>query len=135
MTIVDPLPHYRTMAGSAEHKALIQCTSDLTALLQHNLISVSSKLLARGLITDDTSGWVLSAQGVSNLNKAQRLVSCVTDRVKGSSERFQNFVDVLREESFFEDVVQKLLTAYNNSGRPKKNNIFQSIYSSTSCSY
>ena len=100
----------------AEHKAMIQCTSSLTALLQHNLISVSSKLLTLGLITDEVSDWMLTAQGVSNRDKAQRMVSCVTDRVKGSPQRFQSFVGVLSEESYFEEVVQQLITTYNNSG-------------------
>lgn len=100
----------------AEHRAMIQCTSSLTALLQYDLHSVSSKLLARGLITDEVFGWMLTAQGVSNSDKAQRMISCVTDRVRGSPERFQSFVGVLREESYFEEVVQKLITTYNNLG-------------------
>ena len=95
---------------------MIQCTSSLTALLQYDLHSVSSKLLAQGLITDEVFGWMLTAQGVSNSDKAQRMVSCVTDRVRGSPERFQSFVGVLREESYFEEVVQKLITTYNNLG-------------------
>ena len=102
------------MASSAEHKALIQCTSALTSLLQHNLDPVASNLLSLGLITEEVFGWLLTSQGVSNLNKAQRLISCVTDRVKGSPEGFHSFVGVLSEDPFFEDVVQKLLTTYNN---------------------
>ena len=111
----DPLPDICKMA---EHKTMLLCTSDLTTLLQHNLVSVSSKLLAQGLITDEVSDWMLTAQGVSNLSKAQRLISCVTDRVRGSRQRFQTFVDVLSEEPFFEEVVKKLITTYNNSGKP-----------------
>lgn len=109
----------RTSSGMAEHRTMLQCTSSLIALLQHNLTSVSAKLLARGLITDEVSDWMLTAQGVSNRDKAQRMVSCVTDRVKGSPQRFQNFIDVLSEESYFEEVVQKLVTIYNNSGVPE----------------
>ena len=105
-----------TTSAMAEHRAMIQCTSSLTALLQYDLHSVSSKLLARGLITDEVFGWMLTAQGVSNSDKAQRMISCVTDRVRGSPERFQSFVGVLREESYFEEVVQKLITTYNNLG-------------------
>ena len=111
----DPLPH----PAMAEHRTMLQCTSSLTALLQHNLTSISAKLLARGLITDEVSDWMLTAQGISNRDKAQRMVSCVTDRVKGSPQRFQSFVDVLSEEPYFEEVVQKLTTTYNNSGMSK----------------
>ena len=96
----------------AEHRAMILCTSDLTALLQHNLVPVASQLLSLGLITDEVVSWLLTAQGVSNVNKAQRLLSCVADRVKVSPKGFQTFVDVLKEDSFFDDVVQKLITTY-----------------------
>ena len=109
----------RTTSAMAEHRTMLQCTSSLTGLLQHNLTSVSAKLLARGLITDEVSDWMLTAQGVSNRDKAQRMVSCVTDRVKGSPQRFQSFVDVLNEEPYFEEVVQKLTMTYNNSGMSK----------------
>lgn len=122
---VDPLPYRCEMA---EHKAMILCTSALTTLLQHNLLSVSSKLLARGLITDEVSVWMLTAQGVSDLSKAQRLVSCVSDRVKGSPQRFQSFVDVLSGEAYFEEVVQKLITTYNNSGIALLINIFVLLF-------
>jgi hypothetical protein len=103
----------------AEHRTMLQCTSSVTALLQHNLTSISPKLLERGLITDEVSDWMLTAQGVSNRDKAQRMFSCVTDRVRGSPQRFQSFVDILSGEPYFEEIVQKLITTYNNSGMQK----------------
>ena len=56
----------------------------------------------------DVHDIVLSAEGVANHSKAARLLSCVIDRVKECADRYQVFIDVLGEDTFFEDVMQKL---------------------------
>lgn len=111
---VDPLPNV-TMSASAEYQAFSQCLSDLTTLLKHNHLSVSSKLLERGLITDDVYSWVLSASGVSGLEKASRLLSCVSTRIKASPQHFHDFVGILSEDVFFKDVVDTLRSLYSKS--------------------
>ena len=100
--------------ANLEYRALLQCASGLTDLLQHNL-SVSSKLLEKGLITKDVHDFVLTAQGVSNQVKAARLVSCLTDRVKDAAQVFHDFVDLLKEDPFFVDIVEKLNTEHSKS--------------------
>ena len=97
---------------SIEFKALLQCSSGLTDLLQHN-ISVSARLLEKGLVTKDIHDWILTSQGTSNQDKAARLVSCVTDRVKNSAQVFHEFVDMLNDEPFFVDVVDKLTSLHS----------------------
>ena len=92
---------------SIEYKALLQCTSGLTDLLQHNT-SVSARLLEKGLVTKEVYEWVLTVQGISNQVKAARLVSCVTDRVKDSAGRLHDFIDVLKGDSYFKDIVEIL---------------------------
>ena len=107
----DPVP--TTMASSSESKetrALQQCSADLTNHLQHNILAVSSSLLAKGLITDELFQWVLTAQGVSALNKAARVVACISDRVRGSPESFDALLDVLKQDQYYADVVEKLTT-------------------------
>lgn len=94
--------------ASPEYKALIECSSDVALLLQHEYLSTANKLLQRALITDQVYGWVLSAHGVSHHDKATRMVSCVTDKVKHSPEAFHIFLGVLRENSFFRDVADRL---------------------------
>ena len=78
-------------------------------MLQHNL-STCSKLLEKGLITDDVSEWVATAYGVSNKRKATKLVaiSCVATLVKNSAQKFQDFVYVLKQQQYFNEIVQKL---------------------------
>ena len=100
------------MAANIEYRALLQCAHGLTDLLQHNL-SVSDKLLEKGWITRDLHGWVLTARGVSDHEKASRLVSCLADRVKDASQVFHDFVAVLKEDPFFADVVTKINTEHS----------------------
>ena len=101
---------------SPGHKALLQCTSELTSLLKHNLSACSGKLLEKGLITEAVHDWVLTAQGVSNQDKAARLVFCLTDRVKGSTQQFHDFIQVLKEtDPFCGDIVDKLTSLHGMS--------------------
>jgi hypothetical protein len=98
--------------ANIEYRALLQCAHGLTDLLQHNL-SVSDKLLEKGWITRDVHGWALTARGVSDQEKASRLVSCLADRVKDAAQVFHDFVDVLKEDPFFADIVEKLNAEYS----------------------
>ena len=95
-------------------KAVVQCTSDLTSLLKDNL-SCSGKLLEKGLISEAVHNYVLTAQGVSTLEKAARLVSCLADRV-GTQLLFQQMIEVLTEtDPFCGDIVDKLTTLHSTS--------------------
>ena len=98
--------------ANIEYRALFQCTSGLTDLLQHNL-SVSDKLLEKGLITKDVYDYVLTAQGVSSKQKASKLVSCLTDRVKDAAQVFHDLVALLKEDPFFADIVEKINTEHS----------------------
>ena len=100
--------------ANIEYRALLQCAHGLADLLQHNL-SVSDKLLEKGWVTRDVHGWALTARGVSDQEKASRLVSCLTDRVKDAAQVFHDFVDVLKEDPFFADIVEKINAEYSMS--------------------
>ena len=96
---------------SPGRKAVVQCTSDVTSLLKHNL-SCSGKLLEKGLITKDVHDFVLTATAVSNNDKASRLVSCLADRVK-STQLFHDLIKTLKEaDPFCGDIVDKLTEAF-----------------------
>ena len=100
--------------ANIEYRALFQCTSGLTDLLQHNL-SVSDKLLEKGLITKDVHDYVLTAQGVSSKQKASKLVSCLTDRVKDAAQVFHDLIALLKEDPFFADIVEKINNKHSMS--------------------
>ena len=93
---------------NTEHELLIQCSADLTSLLQYNLVSVSIKLLAKGLITEEVHHFVLTAEGVSGQKKAAKLVSCVVDRVKDCPGKFHDLISVLNDDAYFKDIVKKI---------------------------
>ena len=94
-------------------KAVLQCTSDLTSLLKHNL-SCSGKLLEKGLITEAVHDWILTAPAVSNQDRAARLVSCLVDRVK-SAQLFHELIEALKEtDPFCVDIVDKLTEAFQH---------------------
>ena len=94
---------------SPEYKSLHHCTSGLVHLLQHNL-SLSGKLLEKGLVTEDNHGWILTAHGVSDGQKAEKLVSCITDSVRESADKFDILIEILTEnKSYFGHIVKRLL--------------------------
>ena len=100
-----------------EHRALLSCLSALTETFQHTL-SLSAKLLEKELITREVHGWQLDALGVSNYDKAARILACVTDRVKGSSQLYHVFIDILKKEVYFKDVVEKICAEHSKSVLP-----------------
>ena len=98
----------------AEHKALLKCTDCITDLLQHQVLSISSKLLEKGLTAKEVHGWVLTSKGVSDREKAARLVASVTDHVKSSPDKYPVFVGILKDEPFFEEAVKNLSSEYHS---------------------
>ena len=94
---------------------MVQCTSDLTYLLKHNL-SCSGKLLEKGLIIETVHNYVLTTQGVSTIDKVARLVSCLADRVGASNQLFQELIQALKEiDPFFGEIVNKLTSLHSTS--------------------
>ena len=114
---IDNTPYLNTppkviMEGNVEYRSLAKFTTTLSTLLQHNIVTVSGQLLEKGLVTKDVYDSILSTESVSSQKNAARLVSCVLDRVKTSAKCFQEFVDVLRQDSYNEVVVVKILAVY-----------------------
>ena len=95
---------------STEQLALVQCYDDLIQLIQHSVVPVSSKLYSKGLVAKDVHDSVLSVDGASNHSKAAKLLSCAIDKVKESADRFQDFIDVLGEDRYFDGIVLKIYT-------------------------
>ena len=70
----------------------------------------------KGLITEAVHDWILTAPAVSNQQKAARLVSCLADRVGGSSQLFHELVQALKEiDPFCGDIVDKLTSLRSTS--------------------
>ncbi len=97
-----------------EHQSLIQFTDDLTQLIQHNVVSVTSKLFAKGLVAKDVRDSVLTS-GASNQSKAAKLVSSVFDKIKESGDQWQSFIDVLGEDSYFDEILLKITQVHGKA--------------------
>ena len=102
---------------NAEYQSLVQSADDLTQLIQHNVVSLSSKLFSTGLVAKDVHDSVLSVDGASNQSKAAKLLSCVIDKIKDSAGRFQDFIDVLGGDPYFENIVLKITKVHSTSNR------------------
>jgi hypothetical protein len=101
------------MEVNKEYESLAKFTADLSNLLKYNVVTVSGRLLEKGLVTKDVHESMLTTEGVSSQKNAARLMSCVLDRVKCSSRCFHDFISVLREDAYFEDVALKILGAHS----------------------
>ena len=103
------------MEANIEYESLSKFIADLSNLLQHDVVTVSNRLLEKGLVTKNVHDSMLTTEGVSGQKNAARLVSCVLDRIKNSSRCFQDFIDVLREDPYFEDIVMKILEVHSKN--------------------
>ena len=54
----------------------------------------------------------MTAHGVSDEEKAARIVHCVTDQVKNCAQKFHDFIEVLKGEPVYGEIVDKILSAY-----------------------
>ena len=101
------------MEVNKEYESLAKFTADLSNLLQHDVVTVSGRLLEKGLVTKNVHDSMLTTEGVSSQKNAARLMSCVLDRVKYSSRCFHDFISVLHEDAYFEDVVVKIMEVHS----------------------
>lgn len=52
---------------------------------------------------------------MSNKEKAVRVVSCLADRIKDAAQMFHDFLDLLKEDPYFADIMEKISTEYSMS--------------------
>ena len=111
------------MEINKEYESLAKFTTDLSSLLQYDVVAVSGRLLEKRLVTKNVHDSMLTTDGVSSQKNAARLISCVLDRVKCSSRCFHDFISVLREDAYYEDVVVKIVEAHSKYFIPGKEGV------------
>ena len=94
-----------------ELQTLIKCNEKLTQSLLNCSLSITTALLARGLISDVTEEEVHSTNSIPHV-KAAVLVSAIRSKVKVYPKRFHDFVSVLREHSWTKDIAEDLQSVY-----------------------
>ena len=99
---------------SAGQRALRKFLPDLTNFIQYNIIAILNRLLKKELVTSEVYDYVLTAKGISRQQKAAQMVSCVINMVGDSAGRFNDFVEVMKIESFPEDILKRIIAEYGN---------------------
>ena len=82
------------MEATKEYQALKRHTSEIETAIQGDLLSLSKKLRAKGIISERTEAR-LKNESKSLQERARYLVVMVTDRVKSNPEQYNMFVEVL----------------------------------------
>ncbi len=95
-----------------EYLALLKCKVELTSEISADPLSVSSALVAKGLIPESSLNFV-QLQTVQKDEKASELVSQVTNKIRTYPKRFAEFLEVLQSYKWLEDVLKTLNTAYD----------------------
>ena len=97
---------------NVEYETLLSCTSELTSEISADPLSVSEKLVAKGLIPPSLhSSAQLQAKGKEL--KASELVQQVTNKVKIFPSKFGVFMSILGEFLWLKDVLELVNERYH----------------------
>ncbi len=102
-----------------EYLALLKCRVELTSEISAHPLSVSTALVAKGLIPEPVHSSVLQ-QTRENEVKASELVNQVTNKIRTYPARFAEFLEVLQSYKWLEDVLKTLNTAYDELKQENK---------------
>ena len=101
-----------------EYMTLLRCTSELTSEISADPASISTKLLAEGLIPPPP---------LYSSPKASELVQQVTNGVKNFPNRYETFMSILSDFTWLQDVSQLIREKYNDLKEDEKK-VFQATY-------
>lgn len=102
-----------------EYDILLKNTAELTGILSADLLSVSTKLVAEGLIPQSLhSNSTLGEK--DKAVKASELVDAVTKKVQNHPQAFQKFLQILREGGpYYSETVSKIKGEYDTLTKPQ----------------
>ncbi len=92
-----------------EYLALLKCKVELTSEISADPLSVSTALVAKGLIPESSLNFVQ----LPTVQKASELVSQVSNKIRTYPEKFAKFLEVLQGSKWLEDVSKTLVAAYD----------------------
>ena len=96
------------MANSVEYRTIIRCIGELKNALIDDLDTISSELLAAGLISDD-SETALRNMGISSASRVGDLVQYVRNKVKLEPELYDVFIQTLMKRKADHKSILKIL--------------------------
>ena len=102
--------------ASPGYEAIRKCTAEINQALAYNvdLVWFSSRLYAEGFITQHKHSNVHNTP--DNLSKANNLMESVRSHVKINPDKYNKFLDILKEEPALNSVVQLLNSRTHNQG-------------------
>lgn len=93
------------MSDTAEYKTLIECSDKLISAFQADPFSIADKLLARGFISPALHREALP----------RALVMSVIKQVELNKKRYYNFLEIVQEELWLEDIKEVICNTYSES--------------------
>ena len=93
--------------SSAEYKAMKSCHDKLVKALSNGVLSISQKLFANGIISEETSEKMLLTSATQQ-EKATILVNNIRKMIEINPTNFSQFISILSEEQCTKDIVKIL---------------------------
>ena len=90
-----------------EYTTLVELTADITSEIAADPLAISEKLRAKGFIAEAQHNAARS-DGITDQEKASKLLEQVTRKVKLRRERFHEFVKILSEFMWLKDIVESI---------------------------
>ncbi len=95
------------MEDSPEYAAIIDCGRELQEVIGRSYLSLTPSLLSKKLISRDTEERTRLNSTGSDI--ASHLLSDIRSSIRRKSTCFQEFIEILREDSYCDDVRDMLL--------------------------
>ena len=78
------------------------------AVSRFGMLELTTKAYSKGLITTEVKETIFSVNGTSNGIKADLLLSAIQERIRADQSAFDTFVEILRSESAYNHLANKL---------------------------
>ena len=97
---------------SPQYRAVTACYDQLVTAIQHSVSSVTSGCVTKGLISEDVEDVVTSGT-MSKGEQARRIMQCVRDAIKLNPSRYDDFIEILKNDHSLADVLEILQNKYS----------------------
>ena len=95
---------------------MISCTSKLMTAVSGELVGLSGRLLAKGLISRHNYEEFLN-RSIEASNRAARLVELIQQKVELDPQNYFKFIGILKEDSrYYSDILNILNRTYHSQG-------------------
>ena len=101
-------------SSSPQYRAVTTCYDQLITATKHSVLSVMSGCVAKGLISEDVEDRVTSGN-MSKGEQARWIMQCVRDAIKVNPSRYDDFIEILKNDRSLADVLEILQQIYSEN--------------------